>query len=477
MNKDALRKYYESILPLLGLDIGSDDFISTFSLDTEGEKIAIPLMVNNLPVIFPTDAVLREGKWNDRVGFHPLSESITRGISPMMVSMTTALKFKIYQSIFYTGFNLIKVAKEIHEGSIKNTPVKLVEILGKLPKTVDAKSLSFFSKVMAAGNETDQAIVKVCIKRNGSILGTDYKRTASIYFPIYEQLVKAIEDKESEFWGITAARKSDLLLIKEVLEIILPDINDENRYAFGTFANTAPYLDCFVRAAAKVQDSINATMDLLDKYMPSNIRLALYASTDWLEEEQDTRGLRNVVPPLKYNEGDITEEELKTRESDTERVQPRRQEKSLDIPDFTAKGTNAVKRASEVKPSTGIFGGRRYIDNSLTEEERRNPARSERRMSSRDEDDYERGRDRDRDRGRERDRDSGRGRGRDDYRERDRDRGRSRGRDTGYDDDRDRDYDRGRDRDRGRGRESTSSGGSWLDRQRERDSRRDSRRR
>lgn len=466
MNKDALRKFYESLLPILGLEIGSDDFLNTFSINQENEKEFCPMMVNNLPVIFPTDSVLREGKWKDRVGFHPLSESVTRGISPVMVSMSTAMKFKFFQSIFYIGVALINVAKESREGTLKNLPAKLVEALGKLPKTVDAKTLAFFSKVITASNETDQAVLKVCIKRNGSILGTDYKRTASIYFPIYEQLVEAIAEKKTEFWGVTAARKTDLVVVKELLEIILPDIDDENRYAVGTFASTAPYLDALMRAAIKVQDSMNNAMELLDKHMPASLRSAFHASTDWIEETEDLGSLRNVIPPLRFNEGEITEEEEKQRETDTRPVRPMKAERSSEIPDFSAKANNAMKRASEAKGPPQKFG-RRYIDNSLTEEERRNPEKAERRMSSQYEDDYEndrgygdRGRSssyrernsrrRDDDRG-WRDRDSrrgGRGRGRDDYDDYDDDRGsswanreRSRGRDRG-----------GRDSGRDRGR-------------------------
>lgn len=454
MNKDALRKFYESFLPVIGLDIGSDDFLSTFHIDDEGNKIPIYMLVNNLPVIFPTDGVLREGKWTDRVGFHPLSESITRGISPMLISMKTAYTFKLYQSIFFIGAALIRVAKESREGTIKNLPANLVEKLGSLPKTVDAKSLAFFSKVMAAHNDTDQAVVKVCIKRNGSILGTDYKRTTSTYFPIYEQLVKAVEDKEGEFWGVTAARKSDVQLIKELLEIILPDVDDENRYAAGTFSPVAPYLDSFIRSAAKVQESLNSAMELLDKYLPSNIRSALQASTDWVEEMEDLRNLRNIIPPLKYNEGDITEEEQRERESDVTKHRPTHAEKSADIPDFSAKGNNTMKRAAEPRASTGAKFGRRYVDDTLTDEERRDPERAERRMSSSrydDDDDY----DYRRDRGRDSRRDDRR---RDDDR-RDRGRGRS---------DRSRDDDRRSDRGR-------STGSSWLERTREREDDRRSR--
>ncbi len=461
MNKDALRKFYESVLPLMGLTIGDDDFLNTFYFDDEGQIQSIPMMVNNLGVIFPTDAVLREGKWKDRVGFHPLSESTTRGVSPVILSTAAALKFKIYQAIFYAGTSLIKVAKESREGTIKNLPAKLVEVLGSLPKTVDAKSLSFFSKVMAAGNDTDRAIVKVCIKRNGSIMGTDYKRTTSIYFPIYEQICEAVEKKESEFWGVVAARKTDLNLVKEILEIILPDINDENRYCAGTFVNTAPYLDSLIQAAAKVQDSLNATFEVLDKYMPSAIRSALQADTSWLEEETDLRELRNVIPPLRFNEGEITEEEEEERLKDVTRVRPTRPEKSNEIPDFGAKGENSVKRASEQKAPQRQVGGRRYIDNTLTEEERRDPERAERRMSSDryDDDDYPRSRDRDR-RDRRDDRYESRGRGSDRGRRSDR-----------YDDRRD----RGRDRydDRGGRRNS----GGWLERNHERREDRSERRR
>lgn len=461
MNKDALRKFYESFLPVLGLSIDDHDFINSFFLDSEGNKEPMPMMVNNMGVIFPTDSVLREGKWNDRVGFHPISESVTRGISPMLVSMRTALRFKIFQAIFFIGSNLIRVTKESREGAIKNMPANLVEALGKLPKTVDAKTLSFFSKVIAADNEKERAVVKICIKRNGSILGTDYKRTTSVYFPIYEELVKAIDDKESEFWGITAARKSDLSVVKEILEIILPDIDDENRYSVGTFVNVAPYLDCFIRAGASVQDSLNGAMDLLGSYIPSNVRAAFHASTDWVEELSDNREMRNIIPPLKFNEGEITEEEQRERETSNIPERPTRTEKSTEIPDFSAKGSNHVKRASEVKaPSQG--GGRRYVDNSLTDEERRDPVRAERRhSSSRDDDDYyDRDRDNRRDRGRGRDRDDRRDDRRDSRRDRD-DRGRSR--------------DRGRDRD---DRDDRRGGSTWSSRSsRNRDDRdRDSRR-
>lgn len=429
MNKDALRKFYESFLPVLGLEIGADDFLNTFNVEADGEKGYIPMMVNGMGVIFPTDGVLREGKWNDRVGFHPLSESVTRGVSPVLTSCQTALRYKIFQAIFHIGAAFIKVTKESREGTVKNMPASLVEALGALPKTVDAKTLSFFSKVMAASNDTDRAVVKICIKRNGSVLGIDYKRTTSIYFPIYEQLVKAIENKESEFWGVTAARKSDLQVVKEVLEIILPDVDDENRYVSGTFVNVAPYLDCFIRAAAKVQESLNSSMDILDKYIPSNIRAAFHASTDWVEELTDNRDFRNVIPPLKFNEGEITEEEQRERETSNIPSRPTRTEKSNEIPDFGAKTANAIKRTSEIKISTGNQGGRRYVDNTLTDEERRDPVRAEKRHSSRyDDDEYY-------------DSDRGRGRGRDDRRDRD-----DRYRDRDRRDDRDRGRDRGRSR-------------------------------
>lgn len=462
MNKDALRAYYENFLPVLGLDIGDDDFIRAFSLDTEGEKIPVTMLVNNMPVIFPTDGVLREGKWSDRVGFHPLSESITRGVSPVLISSAAALRYKIFQSIFHIGTSLIRVTKDSRDGTVKNMPANLVEALGGLPKTVDAKTLAFFAKVFAADNDKDQSTVKICIKRNGTILGQDYKRITSIYFPIYDQLVEAIEKKESEFWGVTASRKSDLNVLKEVLEIILPDIDDVNRYCAGSMVTVAPYLDSFIRAAAKVQASLNNAMDLLGTYIPSNIRAAFHASVDWIEELADPRDLRNIIPPLKFNEGEITEEEQRERETNNEVVRPKRKENSTEIPDFGTKLNNRTARASEVQAPRQNTGGRRYLDNSLTDEERNDPVRAERRHSSdRDDEYYDRNRrdSRDyRDRGR-RDRDE---RDRRDYRDRDyRDRDRDY-RDRDRRDSRDRDYrDRGRRDDR---RDDRGNGGGWENR-------------
>lgn len=449
MNKDAIRKFYESFMPTLGLDIGNDDFIRAFTLDAEGEKIPHPILVNNLGLIFPTDGVLREGKWEDRVGFHPLSESITRGVSPVLIACQSALRYKIYQAIFHIGSNLIRVTKESHEGSIKNMPARLVEALGSLPKTVDAKSLTFFAKVFAADNDKDQAVVKICIKRNGVILGQDYKRITSIYFPIYDQLLKAIEKKENEFWGVTAARKSDLVLLKEVLEIILPDIDDENRYCAGTMVNVAPYLDAFIRSGAKVQDSLNNAMDLLNNYIPSNVRAAFHASTDWVEELEDNKGMRNIIPALRFNEGEISEEEDKERKEGIETVRPSRNDKGLDIPDFQAKASDRTRRASEIKAPQQQQGGRRYVDNSLTKEERIDPVRAEKRHSSRydDEDDYYRNDNR-----------------RDSRDSRDRDRSRDRRDDNRRDSRRDRDYD---DRDDRRGssrRDSERSSSTWESR-------------
>lgn len=442
MNKDALRKFYEQMLSICGLSIGDDDFLNTFYFDEDNNPQPAPMMVNGLGVIFPTDGVLREGKWKDRVGFHPLSESGTRGASPVLLSTAASMRFKIYQSIVQMGIALLKVTRDSRDGTVKNLPANLVEVLGSLPKTVDNKTLSFFCKVMAKSNDTDQAVVKICIKRNGSIQGTEYKRTTSIYFPIYEQLLTAIEKKEGEFWGIPAARKTDLVVVKELLEILMPDISDPDRYSAGSFNAVTPYLDCFIQAAGKAQDSINYTLELLDKYIPSTIRSNLQADTTWMEEETNYRDLRKVVPPLKFNEGEITEEEEKERTSDTTRVRPIRPEKSTEIPDFGAKAANTVRRVSEQTAPRQPQGGRRYIDNSLTDEERRDPDRAERRMSSdryhADEDRYEyRGR-----------------RGRDDD---DRRRG-DRGRDSRRDDRDNQGRGRGWDEDR------RSGSGGWLDR-------------
>lgn len=458
MNKDALRRMYEHTLPLFGLSIGNDDFLNTYSVQQDYSRNFIPMMVAEMGVIYPTDEVLREGKWNDRVAFHPLSESATRGVSPMIISMTAAYKFKLYQNLFFAATMFCKLAKDNKDGTVKHISPDLTIALSKLPKTIDDKSIAFISKVFQADNGTDQEVVKVYLKKNGSINGTDFKRTCTIYFPLIEALDTALENKGNTVWGVQAARKSDLELFRAIMEIILPDCSDENRYAYGSFAGSAPYFDALLRGVIKVQESLNHFLTLTGKHIPDSIRSTIFADIDWIDDIQDFKTYRNILGPLRYNEGDMESED----DEPEVKSYTRHTTEDDETPDFSERAKQNQKRVNTITTKPG-YGQRRHFDDTLTEAERTNPEKAEydeRRASRRNEREDRRY-------------DSRRDDRRDDYRRDDRrydDRRGSRRDDRDYDDRRgsrrdDRDYDDRRsswsdraernDRsDRGRGRNS-----------------------
>lgn len=380
MNKDALRKFYEQIMKIFGIEMGDDEFLNIYLLDTAGNKTPVPMMVNNLPVIFPTDGVLRDGKWSDRVAFHPISESTIRGVSPVLQSTVTGFKIKVLQAICYISHYMVKLAKETKDGTVKHISPDLAKALTVLPKTIDDKSLQFINKVFAQNNDTDKSVVKVCMKRNGYIAGIEQKRTTSIYFPIYEDVCRAVEEKSSEVWGVTASRKTDVLLLKELLELILPDLDDPDRYTGGTLHTHALFLESLILAAAKVQESINNALSLLDKHIPDLMRGALTANTDFLEEIGDLKVYRNVIPPLRYNEGALEKDELDDEDAPVSERQVEEKVVKNDLPDFKAKAAESVQRANNQQARN--FNTRIRNDDSLTELERRDPLRAEREYGS-----------------------------------------------------------------------------------------------
>jgi hypothetical protein len=97
-------------------------------------------------------------------------------------------------------------------------------------------------------------------KRNARVDNVSYLRAFVTTFPLYEELVLAETREKKEVYGITipsALRRT----IRQIFEVLFPNLNKEGEYLFRTNSHHAPVLIACLQAMHKLYSKINELIE------------------------------------------------------------------------------------------------------------------------------------------------------------------------------------------------------------------------
>jgi hypothetical protein len=259
-----------------------------------------PVMIDGKKLILPTREFQNKPDWSQFVAFHPLSESIARGESEVLVKARTLISLRLFFKYIELSETLLMLAVNSDaQGKLTPTQMKFLEGLGD----ADEKTVENFSKIVAKAKAVfdggeNRCLISLFLKRGGSQNGTKYARLCVASFPYYEALLK-IEDEPADkrqVFGVSL-RAKDIKVLKRLHETILPG-SDDGVYSIGTNSQTAPYWGALMMTYTNILNQFNSVIKPFSKVVKS----LKVVNTDW-DVGDELQQFRAQIPPMPYNEG------------------------------------------------------------------------------------------------------------------------------------------------------------------------------
>lgn len=286
-----IQQLYKAIAEALGL-VSDDEGLLSFV----GEDELIPAMVGGERLALPTAERLRSGDWHGVMAFHPLSEHVLRGESPVLKKIRAGinLRLAIVLRSLMSQFTELGADTSRHA---KLSP-KASELLSAI-KDVDDKSVAAMEKIIEVTREGGpQKVVSIYLKRGGVLKDQKYSRVAVVSFPILEAFN---EGDGTHILGVKVRRK-DHAAFQALFEYILPGSEDLETYSAGSKSADAPYFDALMHAFYNVAKRLNEVVRIHKKQLDNADELTTDVS--WIESFADLSVYRDVIPPLNGNMGD-----------------------------------------------------------------------------------------------------------------------------------------------------------------------------
>lgn len=312
-----LVKFYKDLLDLSGVEIG--DFGRLY---VQSGIEDIYLKIDDKFVIFPDkDHLNSPDNPKGSITFHPLSESVIRGLSEVQ----NLLRRCAILHLNYVGGELLTKAIEINSRITHDTSYKPTHKISKLFASIDGldeKFIRFWNKLNKKMTEDPKCrLFDIFMTRHGDHASGKYDRFTAVISPLYDQLVAS---EGNEVFGVKAERKKDITTLISILDALFPDI-DGGGYTAGSSSPTAPYLDSYITALLKIENRFNDVIVALGKELDA--KSAIHCRGLDIRLNPALTKLRTMLPPDKeYNVGVHLDDEKKLDEEPHERKSARRQD-------------------------------------------------------------------------------------------------------------------------------------------------------
>lgn len=290
---DVIGDVYRPLLLSLGCRIGEDQTIYL------NDKAAV---VMGKTLVMPTEDKLNAAN-GQHVFFHPLSENIARGDSPIFKWLKAAIQFRLSVDMSIMLGNLLSIANdETVASKLKASQLDLLTACSK----VNDKAVQIFSSVQKKFNLTNHKIVNIYNGRNGKIDGVTYNRAAVVTFPMLE----GIRDENNELWKSAKLRKADYGLFEALFEYAYPKLFEEDAWSYGSDSMDAPSLEAMIGAYLKLarrnKDLVAMFEDVCDF---SQVAMYTKHLDDIVDFGPNISKYASCIPALEGNIGDVASNE------------------------------------------------------------------------------------------------------------------------------------------------------------------------
>src|SRR5690606_20842115 len=242
----------EFYIPLLE-DVGIFDKSGEGLLSFLHNGEPLPVTIDWKRLVLPIQQILKDGDWDKRIPFSPLSEQINQGPSPVLV----ALKGYIHQRITYTikvlALELLELA--IDPARQKKLNAKAGKLLAPLADA-DQKTLDTLKRVIdAVSDAPEKRIVTMYLMPKGE---DGALRTCKVSFPILDE---ADNGETGTFFGVKMPRKKDKAIIVALFrDVILGGSPYYHGYSCGSVNQVAPFLHSMLSCFSKFIERLNMVL-------------------------------------------------------------------------------------------------------------------------------------------------------------------------------------------------------------------------
>lgn len=291
--------FYEPLLA--GLSIKDLDGNGVLTSVFNPDKLQI-VMVGGKTLVLPLKEVLREGKKEDRIVFHPLSENVTRGESDTIKALRDYIQWR-HQSVgILLITELARVAASPSEH--KNYPAKAKKYLQQISDFDEANYKTLLTLLKNVKPDPDRRIISLTLRRGSKTKDDGIMRSCLVHFPIFEDLAK---DDLSVFGSKIPSKKAKARLAK-LFEIVFGDEETRESFSYGSRNMDAPYLHALLTVHVRLAEHFNALVATHAKILGEELTTLLTTPLDWVPMLEEFNLMRNMVPPQMGNEGAVTVE-------------------------------------------------------------------------------------------------------------------------------------------------------------------------
>lgn len=293
--QQELLDIYAGLLTSTGTTISEDGMVVT---EINGE--IVPVTIEKLPLVLPTQSRLKAGIGANVIAFHPMSENALRGESVVLKKLRLLIMGRVSSVLMAASESLMAIAADTSLHG-KLSP-KASEFLSHAQKA-DERTLKALNKVLGKVSLAgDHRLVNFSFKRPGEQSKDSFTRVCNVSFPILDEA----KQKEPTIFGVKM-RIGDKETILNLFSWLL-DLHDGGDafelYSTGTRGLTAPYFSTLVESYVKVAKVLNAKVKLFKKGAPDLVTEAT-VDLDWVEVMQDMARFRDIIPALRGNEGAV----------------------------------------------------------------------------------------------------------------------------------------------------------------------------
>lgn len=310
--KTGLRNFYTACMGAMDVQFTED---GTAVMETVGDTLRPVVVSNDEILVMPTEERLRSGDWTGTQPFHPLSENALRGESVVLK------KLRVLAAARLTGVTQTAVQMLCEIAADTKLHAKLSPSASKFldhATKADAKTMDKLKAVMDKVSITgDHRLLAFYFNRPGEQKKSSYTRSCRVDFPVFDEF----KHKESLVFGVKM-RIADKEVAKGIFEWLF-DIDDVadvdtqdlfDKYGSGTTSLNVPYFTTLMNSFVKVANQLNNKLKLFKKTHGELVN-ALHIDTTWAEELADLSKYRDLIPPLRGNEGATTNHPGKRQEA------------------------------------------------------------------------------------------------------------------------------------------------------------------
>ena len=287
---EQLLTFYRQVLEGFDCNVTEDGLIQFTT-----SNAATPVNLENPPLrlALPTQDVMNRLSEGSLAAFHPMCENIILGQSPVISTLRRVVIESLTLKILSCMIGLAMAIADKTEMSA--TQIKFAKDFDK----VDEKTVKALSRLAAAIDPTtEHRLINVYLKHGGMINNEQYKRVATVTFPIYGELLEATDS----VFGVKM-RKQDIRVITTMLEKLFPNIGEKDAYSYGSNSLTCPYFHALINAGATVIKQLNKMSYTFVKVIRDYTGEKPHVTLDYIKEFEEGKAYKDILPPLNYNQG------------------------------------------------------------------------------------------------------------------------------------------------------------------------------